>query len=174
MTHPTQHLYRGHGAHTVRRPPCARVEPAVLRKPTIADVVPVTWIMGEEVICAREDLELETVLDLVVHQRIGCLPIVDCNGHPIGMITKLDLVEQMVDAKEPESSAPLRAAQVMMPLALSLDEHASIAHAAAMMAVEDVHHVPIVSGRGLLIGVVSSMDIVRWLARNDGYLPGAS
>jgi CBS domain-containing protein len=30
----------------------------------------------------------------------------------------------------------------------------------------------VVDGEGRLIGVVSTMDIVRWLARNDGFDPG--
>jgi CBS domain-containing protein len=58
----------------------------------------------------------------------------------------------------------------MLALAFSLDERATIAQAAAMMAIEDLHHVPIVSVEGRLIGVVSSLDIVRWLARNDGVI----
>jgi CBS domain-containing protein len=57
----------------------------------------------------------------------------------------------------------------MMPLAITLNERSSVAHAAAMMAAEDVHHVPIVDVHGRMIGLVSSMDIVRWLARNDGF-----
>ena len=48
--------------------------------------------------------------------------------------------------------------------------HASVAHAAAMMSLEDIHHVAIVADSGLLLGVVSSIDIVRWLAANDGLL----
>jgi len=35
------------------------------------------------------------------------------------------------------------------------------------MAIEDVHHVVIVADSGALVGVVSTMDIVRWLTAND-------
>jgi len=55
-----------------------------------------------------------------------------------------------------------------MPMAFTLADHASVAHAAAMMNVEGVHHVPIVADDGRLVGVVSSFDIVRWLVTNDG------
>ena len=62
----------------------------------------------------------------------------------------------------------------MMPLAFTLDEHATIDHVAAMMSIEGVHHVPIVAESGCLIGVVSSLDIVRWLATNDGLVDSSS
>jgi CBS domain-containing protein len=167
---PTQHVYRGRGLHTVRTPPCDTPDPAEIKVPTIADSVPATWIMSQEVICAREDLDLEALTDLILRRHIGCVPVINADGHPIGMITKFDLVEQLIAADDPEAAPVLTAGQLMMPIALTLDEHATIAHVAAMMAVEDIHHIPIVTVDGCLIGVISSMDIVRWLAANDGFL----
>jgi CBS domain-containing protein len=166
---PTQHIYRGHGSHSVRVPLCDPGEPADAKVPTIADRIPACQIMTRDVICAREDLDLGALLDLIVGRHIGCIPIVDERGHPLGMVTKLDLVELQLARRDPDPQ-PLStvAGQVMMPLALTLDEHTSVAHAAAMMAIEGVHHVPIVADTGCLIGVVSAMDIVRWLAENDG------
>ena len=55
----------------------------------------------------------------------------------------------------------------MLPLAISLDERASLLQAAHIMSVEYLHHIPVVSN-GRIAGVVSSLDIARWLARNDG------
>ena len=166
---PTQHVYRGHGNHSMRQPCCVPKEPRTTKVPTIADSIPACQLMSREVICAREDLDLGALTDLIVGRHIGCIPIVDERGHPVGMVTKLDLVEQLLAWRDPDPP-PLStvASQVMMPLALTLDEHATVAHAAAMMAIEGVHHVPIVADSGCLIGVVSSMDIVRWLAENDG------
>lgn len=166
---PTQHVYRGHGNYSMRQPCGAREEPRSTKVPTIADSIPACQLMSREVICAREDLDLDALTDLIIGRRIGCIPIVDERGHPVGMVTKLDLVEQQLawrDLGPPPLSTV--ASQVMMPLALTLDERATVAHAAAMMAIEGVHHVPIVADSGCLIGVVSSMDIVRWLAENDG------
>jgi len=168
---PTQHVYRGHGVHTVRTP-LWTAEPTVLRKvPTIADTVPVCEIMTRNVVCAREDLELPALLELIVLRHIGCLPVVDDRGHPVGMVTKFDLVEQLlpIGDRDPLPQAST-ARDLMMPLAITLDERATVAHVAAMMSIEDVHHVPITSDSGALIGVVSSIDVVRWLAANDGVL----
>jgi CBS-domain-containing membrane protein len=166
---PTQHIYRGHGSHSVRMALCDAAEPVTAKVPTIADSVPACQIMSRDVICAREDLDLGALTDLIVGRHIGCIPIIDERGHPLGIVTKLDLVEQVLAQRTLDPPPPpLVASQVMMPLALTLDEHASVAHVAAMMAIEGVHHVAIVADEGCLIGVVSSLDIVRWLAENDG------
>jgi CBS domain-containing protein len=143
--------------------------------PTVAGLVPVTDIMSRDVICALADLPIDTLVDLLVNNYIGCVPIVDDDGCPIGMITKRDLIEPMANRTSTAdesptwaSLAPRTAKEAMLPIALTLDDRATVAQAAALMAAEDLHHVPIISAKGRIVGVVSSLDIVRWLARNDG------
>jgi CBS domain-containing protein len=55
-----------------------------------------------------------------------------------------------------------------MPIAMSLDAHATVGQAARVMSAERIHHVLVVDDDRRLIGVVSALDIVHWLARNDG------
>ena len=166
---PIQHVFRSRGSQTVRVPICESEAEGLLQVPTIADLIPVRRIMSREVVCAREDLEVGALMDLMVRRHIGCVPIIDDRGRPIGMVTKTDVVEQQLAATLHGTPPATTASGLMMPLAITLDEHATVAHAAAMMAVEDFHHVAIVSDAGALIGVVSTMDIVRWLAANDGF-----
>lgn len=134
-----------------------------LRTRTGADQIPVTEVMTRHVVCAYPDLALASLLEVMIQERLGCVPVVNEGGQPIGMVTKLDIVEHL--AAPPSNLSPL-VADVMMPLAISLDDNASVAHAAALMAAEDMHHVMIVSDRRL-VGIVSTMDITRWLAQND-------
>ena len=134
------------------------------RERTIAATVPIGELLGGQLVCALPELALPGVIELVVRERLGCLPIVDDRARPLGMVTKLDIVEQLV---VPVPRAHPTAADIMMPLAISLDDDATVAHAAALMASEDMHHVMIVADRRL-VGVVSTMDITRWLADNDG------
>jgi CBS-domain-containing membrane protein len=141
----------------------------------VADRVSVRAIMSREVSCARSDLDIATVTHLIIGHHIGCLPIVDERRRPIGIITKFDLVEQLDAAMQlarrgsplPSDLAAQTAGDVMMPIALTLDEHATIAHAAAMMISETTHHVLVVSHDDTLVGVVSAQDIVRWVTDHD-------
>ncbi|HTR50376.1 MAG TPA: CBS domain-containing protein [Kofleriaceae bacterium] len=165
---PVQHVYASQGGHTDQLLQCPDPDPHLARVPSIADRVPLTEIMSRNLTCARRDLDADTVAELMIANRIGCVPVVEEPGRPIGMITKQDFIEQVgtVDGSE---ITPRTAEELMMPLAITLPDTATIAQAAAMMASEDIHHVPIVDREGRLIGIVSSMDIVRWLARNDGF-----
>lgn len=172
----TIHRRRGDSESSLeRRPPPSPRSPAIR---TVADSVPVTEVMSNELVCARGDLEIHKVIWLMAHHHIGCLPVVDERRHPIGMITKFDVIENLDATMQsvgngtpmPADLSPREAEEVMMPIALVLDEHATVAHAAAMMMLEDTHHVLITRSTGELVGVVSSKDIVKWLAGNDGLI----
>ncbi len=124
--------------------------------------------MSNEVVCARADLEIHAAIKLMMRYRIGCLPIVDHLRRPVGIVTKFDLVEQLEAALRPVGAPPLDLRprcvdDVMMPLALTLPERATVGQAASMMALEDTHHVLVVSDGARLVGVVSTRDIVMWV-----------
>jgi CBS domain-containing protein len=156
-------IYTGTGElHATRTRPFDAV--SIPRTPSIADRICVTAIMTRDIVCARPDLSVSSLKSLLLDNHIGCIPIVDDHGRPKGIVTKLDLVEYALPA--------FTAADVMMPLAITLNTHATIAHAAAMMAMEDFHHLMVVGSDNALVGVISTMDIVRWLARNDGFTAG--
>lgn len=140
--------------------------PSQLAKvPTIADVISVTDIMTRDVVTVRPELPVDRLLELVIESRLGCVPVVGDHGRPVGMITRVDVVAQCT-GREPR---PLLAGELMLPLAITLGVRATVAHAAALMASEGVHHVPIVDDSGRLIGLVSTFDVVHWLASNDGF-----
>jgi CBS-domain-containing membrane protein len=140
-----------------------------------ADRVPLREIMSNDVICARETLHVGAVIRLMMQLHIGCLPVVDSRRHPIGVVTKFDLVEQLeagmrgaqVGMPLPTDVRARTAEEVMMPIALTLSEDATVSHAAAMMMCEDTHHVLVISSTGALTGVVSTRDIVGWLVESD-------
>lgn len=149
---------------------------------TPADRIPVVDIMSKELICASPQLELSELIALMAYHRIGCMPIVDERRHPVGIVTKFDLLEHL-DAQMqslangspmPTELAARVADEVMMPIPFVLQDHATIAHAAATMSIEDTHHVLVVRDSGELVGVVSSKDLVDWLVTNDGLAPRRS
>ena len=133
------------------------------RVPTIADLVPITDIMTRDVVTARPDESARSITEKL--RRVGCVPVVDDWERPIGIVTRLDVVECLDDERA-------TARELMMPLAMSLDTHATAAQAAALMTLEGIHHVLVVDEDRELVGVVSTFDIARWLARNDGYITG--
>lgn len=139
-----------------------------------AGELPLSRFMARDPICVGPGLDVKTVVELMVARHIGCLPVIDENRKPIGVITKYDVMEQLDAAMRlarhgdalPPDLAARTAEDVMLPLALTLTEHATLAHAAAMMVSEDTHHVLVVDTLGVLVGVISSKDIVRWVAQH--------
>jgi CBS domain-containing protein len=157
------------------------------------EVVPVSEIMTRNVFCATPDMSLDALADVMLDQNISGAPVVDETGRPIGVISKTDILREIrelaeidkatwVDWEQPRDkraaamgvkldSLGIRTAfDAMTPIVYWLPEDASISQAAALMAYERVHRVPIVNKTGKVVGVVSTLDIMRWLASRKGYL----
>ena len=142
----------------------------LMRQPlfsSAADRTPLAEVMTGNVICVLPDLDLDELTDLLMENNIGGAPVVDDDGRPIGVVSRTDLVRGHPPG--------LTVADVMVPMAFVLPETATLSHAAALMAFEGVHRIPVVSARGCVVGIVSSLDVARWLAQSDGYIePGSS
>lgn len=129
--------------------------------------------MTTDVVCVSPDLPVEALAMLLLERGIGGVPVVDGDGVPIGVVSKTDLVR----ARRGLFDAGTTVGDIMMALAFTLPAHESIARASALMAFEGVHRIPVVSDEGKVAGLLSSLDVLRWLARHDGYLgqvPGAA
>ncbi len=168
----------------------------MLRAPrprSLADRTPLWQVMRPCVICVRADLGIDTLMSLFVGFEMRAVPVVDEGGRPIGVVSRSDLVDHWYES-ESGTPSPLRArarsgtpgeflgsgfhavppaqtvADVMMYIAFTLCEGTSLSHAAALMAYEGVQRIPVVSFEGKVVGMVTAMDVVRWLAQHDGYV----
>ncbi len=138
--------------------------------PSFADRTPVWAIMRSDVYCIRRDVGITRAMSILLEAGIGGLPVVDEDGFPEGMLSKTDLVRWMWETGA-SPGVQTKVADLMTPLAFTLPAEVMISHAAALMAVEGVHRLPIVATSGKVIGIVSALDVVRFLAKHDGYLP---
>lgn len=161
------------------------------RLPLAASSVPVTEVMARPVVTVDPDMELLELMRLFVTAGIGGAPVVEAGGTPIGVVSKTDLLRELYDqsggaatldsvdepALEEEASlegtaSTCRARDIMTERPVVVREDASLAYAAAVMARDHLHRVFVVDGAGGISGVVSSSDIVHWLAREDEGLLG--
>jgi CBS-domain-containing membrane protein len=158
-----------------------------VRLPSDSELTPLSQVMTTAVVCVRQELLVQSLATLLLGKNISAAPVVDAAGRPVGVVTKTDLVRWFhedagfADASGPDREAeelglsaravrPTTVADVMTPLAFTLQEEAPIAYAAALMTVESVHHLPIVAGSGEVVGIVSALDLVRWMAKRDGFV----
>lgn len=153
-------------------------------------------IMSTRVVCVRPELSVETLLGLFIDKGISGAPVVDDDGRPIGMVSKTDLLsERFLEGETMEGEqGPMRftteqgyeveleggfhttqlanscVGDIMTPLVFALPEGATIPQAAALMAYEGVHRAPVVSLDDRVVGVVSSLDVLRWVGRSHGFV----
>jgi CBS domain-containing protein len=171
------------------------VDPATL--PTAPAQLLVSEIMTKSVICVHPELGIEALTALFLEHGISGAPVVDRAGKPIGVVTKTDLVRAYSEAAGGDDGQPLRVrtqsgaeyelgpgfhveaisrstvADIMTAMTFALPETSPIGQAAGLMAYEGVHRVPIVSQTGEVVGLLSTLDVMRWLAEREGYRPGA-
>ena len=149
----------------------------------------VAEVMTPTVLCVRPDFSMESVTAVLLERGIGSVPVVDADGRPLGVVSRSDLLRRH-DAENTLETEPARGREpaavepglrqvviarqtveeVMTPLAFTVAENAPVSLAGALMAYEGVHHLPVVSNLGDVLGMVSAIDVLRWLAGRDGYL----
>jgi CBS domain-containing protein len=118
---------------------------------------PIHTVMSQATITCKPDTDVDGLIAAMTANHVGCIPIVDASNRPIGIVTKLDLIEC-------RNSGPKTARDVMMPCAMTLMPTDTVGRAAKLMSAEGFHHVLVVDKERSLIGVVSTLDLTRWLA----------
>ena len=118
--------------------------------------------MTREVVCVRADLAARDLAHLLVERHIGGAPVVDRDGRPIGVVSKTDLLRALAEHEDLEG---LTVDDLMTPIAFVLDEDATLARAAALMATEGIHRIPVVAHAGGVVGIVTPFDVTRWYAK---------
>jgi CBS-domain-containing membrane protein len=154
---------------------------------SLADYTPLAAIMSADVTCVRPDVSVEDLTALLLERGISGVPVVDATGAPIGVVSKTDLVRDRYETGDVEEldQVPIRAlgkgyhesrlarrtvADIMLGTNFTLPETATISQACALMAYERVHRVPVTCAQGKVVGIVSSLDVLRWIATRDGYV----
>lgn len=123
-------------------------------------------IMTQSVICVTPAWRLRELLDLLVHGNMGGVPVVDDRWRPLGIISKSDVVRHVAEHGGVDGAT---VADCMLPLALTATPEMPVAQVAALMAWEGIHRLPVCGPAGDVVGIVSTLDIARWLARSSGY-----
>ena len=146
--------------------PAARCEPSGdADEPSIAERTAVAHLLGSEVVCVRENVRIDFVAALLLEKGISGVPVVDAEGRPHGILSKTDLVRHGL-----EPMARTTVAEIMTPMSIHIPLSTPIARAAALMSTEGVHRLPVLADDGKIVGIVTPLDIVRWLAQHDGFL----
>jgi CBS domain-containing protein len=126
-----------------------------------ADCTPVSRIMSLNVQCVTEDVSLPALASCLLDGGYSGAPVVDDEGTPVGVVSKTDLLRHGVTPQG-------RVRDIMTPMSFTLHEGQSVSNASALMAYEGIHRLPVVDTAGKVVGLLSSLDILHWLACKTG------
>ncbi len=139
-------------------------------------------IMTRQVVTVRAETSLAEAATLLQQHHIGGLPVVDAEGHLLGIVTETDLflkekgipfsyakipslLGQLV-AKETLTHLAERARQVpvcevMTREVITADEEMTLEDLAMLMLQKDLTRLPVVTGEKKLVGIISRVDVIR-------------
>jgi CBS domain-containing protein len=124
--------------------------------------VQVWQVLTPDVLCVTPDTPLDVVRAALDAHAIGAVPVVDADRRPLGMVSTVDLLRKKLGAS--------KASDVMSRTLISAREDLPVVRMAATMAFEGIHHVPVVGSDGTVVGILSSLDVLRFVGQLGGYL----
>ena len=112
-------------------------------------------------IVVSPDATVDTVLDTLVENIIGCVFVVDDTGKIVGVFSERDALRRLGKDITKFNNRPI--SEVMTPTVNCLEENAKVAFAVRMMDQSGHRHVPVVNDDRDFEGVISARDVLRFL-----------
>lgn len=113
-------------------------------------------LMTTELLTVRRNDLVGSVRDLMLDSGIHCVPVVDDEGHPLGVVSSWDLVEEY---------APTEGIiNAMTDRVVSVGPDEPVSQAAAIMMTNWIHHLVVVDEQGRVEGLLSSFDLLGLVA----------
>lgn len=128
-------------------------------------------LMTPNPVSLRDTATVHEAAALLTDRGIGAAPVIDESGRPVGVLSQADLVaherqllEGMIGEAEehPERDASL-VRDLMTPTVFAVAPERPADHVVNEMLGLNVHHLFVVDRDGVLVGVISAMDILRHL-----------
>jgi CBS domain-containing protein len=153
------HCEECHASLTHEDVPLARIESAIehsLSQDRVQNLNPA------EAISLPEDTSLEVAVRTMREQKIGCLLVTDREGKLSGIFTERDLLYKVAGRTEDLAAHPVRQYMTHRPEVVRGDR--LLASALQRMMVGDLRHLPLVDERGRPQKILSSRDIINYVA----------
>jgi CBS domain-containing protein len=119
-------------------------------------------LMTSNPVSVSENTTSREAASLLTYREINAVPVINQAGRPIGVLSRADLLRHDHDGAEIATAAKL-----MTPTVIAVAPKDSALEVVAKMAAFKIHHMFVVDAAGVLVGVISSFDVVRKLRREQ-------
>lgn len=139
-------------------------------------------VMTKAVICVKRDTSLGEVAELMAHHGVSGVPVVGGGGMVVGIISEKDFLHNMDNEGASSfmgilahslkrdgcialSILKCKAKDIMKSPAVTVEEDTPVSEIAGIFMKKNINRVPVVDGKGKLIGIISRADIVQSSSR---------
>jgi CBS domain-containing protein len=127
-------------------------------------------ICTRPVVTASTQMTVDQAARVMRSKNVGALVVVNA-GRPVGMLTDRDIaVEVVARGMDPEEA---RVGDVMVKKPVTIRQDLGILDAAKTFAKTGVRRLPVVTGSGVLVGVITMDDVIMLLGNEMGHMAGA-
>lgn len=119
-------------------------------------------VMNTDPRSIRSDCPAREALAFLTHHGFGVAPVINNAGHPLGALSLSDLLTHERDRPR-EQLDRMVVSDAMTPAVFSVSPETSVRELIAHLVGLNVHHLFVVDREGVLVGVVSALDVLRRL-----------
>jgi CBS domain-containing protein len=123
-------------------------------------------IMRKQPESVDPDLTVMKAAAIIARRSERCL-IVAKGEFVVGIVTSTDMIEKVIAAGANPAKVYVR--DIMSTPVVTVRVTASIKQAADLMSDYGVGKLPVIDGSGGLVGVVTSVELARWLAKMSDF-----
>ena len=145
-------------------------------------------VMNPDIMTVADDMTTEELVRFLDEREISGAPVVDSQGHFIGVVSMTDIGRQVAEPSEFQSSErsefyrdraddftledlgqrfveerAIAVRDVMTPVVHQVPASASVAEAARIMIEQHIHRLVVTQGKQP-VGIITSMDLLRVVA----------
>ena len=128
-------------------------------KKLVISKMKVSEIMTRDVKTIKITSTLKKAAILMVEENIGSIVVVNKENKVVGVVTRTDILKNAVYSDPVNMNIPLE--DFVDPKFLSIDANEQVESAAMLMYVNRVHHILVKDVNGNLVGVLSTLDIIK-------------
>ena len=142
--------------------------------------VTVKDVMTTRVVSVRKEASFKEMAAMLKRSRISAFPVLDHAGRVVGVVSEADLLVKeaaLADGtsllaalrhiREDDKAEGITAGDLMTGPAVTIGPDASVEDAARLMYDKRVKRLPVVNRAGLLVGIVSRVDVLSVFDRPD-------
>jgi CBS domain-containing protein len=140
----------------------------------------VSEVMTRRVVALREDAEYKEIAAALRRYHVSACPVIDEDCRVLGVVSAADLLHKQTDPELPSGlhrlswrlheqtkATAITAGELMTAPALVVDPSAPLRVAAKVMQDNQIKRLPVATGDGHLVGIVSRTDLLTVFERPD-------